>query len=225
MMRSCPFRLGITLLEVLVCLTLFAVMASIVFASIRAVKRGMADAECVRRMLLIKDATLLYRVQNEGLSVSFGTAEQLGLPLSVFDIPIVGKSWGERYDFCVCPLLPDDPWFTYPYYWYPHRSDPWKDGRDLYSGRVSFAEMTSIMGDAAPLAADYEHNSPSDDLSSPRVPHRVIWTDLGGTVHNRILIGFSGSTQDLLRNSVHMEDWVRWYDHDTWQKILERYFR
>ncbi|MEM2786622.1 MAG: type II secretion system protein [Candidatus Nitrosotenuis sp.] len=80
-------RKGLTILEMLVAMVVFTIIASLVYAVFSHFNRVKIDLECLKRAQLISSVLMNYRADWGDATGVVGTAEMLGLPFSAEPIP------------------------------------------------------------------------------------------------------------------------------------------
>ncbi len=214
--------LGLTLMEVLVAVTIFAVTASLLYLITKKVKWMSYEGECLSRMSVLAQAIMVYRSEWGNVEAEIGDASYLGFPsVDAFfryrAVRVPGVLQAMEY-LCLCPLAVDAVGERWCWYYAPSS----KRANELT--RITFQEATEVMRSATPIVVDAWHNAPDDWLTDPARPHRFIWMSLDGAVQARTLVGMlcQPYVPDPPARECLIEAWVRWYDEEAWRRLVMR---
>lgn len=164
---------GLTLMEVLIAVSIIAIVAGITFVVATKVKRQMQMTTCVSHFQKIHSALMLYRVEY-GV-VNYGDYKALGLPTDVYFGYGKDKVLIADYGDWICPTPLPNRGGYWPHYEYLPIYDDFADAYAKYRGKT-------------PLVLDYNHNNWAEtSLYEPNLPKRIVFVDFEGKVTNKIV--------------------------------------
>lgn len=175
---------GITLLEVVIAITIVAVLTAITYTVLARVKFARDDIACRSKLNTLGMAISAYRADYGDANAVYGHPERLGLPPTLLEL---ADHRGQRYRQFLpeihCPraympdliggLAPAPPWY-------------------LITSEISMAgwdEANAALRGETPIAYCVFHNPPDHDLEDPALQHRVNLLFLDGSARHEFITG------------------------------------
>jgi prepilin-type N-terminal cleavage/methylation domain-containing protein len=158
MFRQQAGRRGFTLVELLVCVAIIAVLAGILFTTLAPVRERARETRCLSNLRQISKAIQIYRQDYQGQDPPAAlTYDQLGLPWTPGLLILGGYLPG--WEIFQCPSEywgPEDPMVDRKY---RPMSYQWSFSReDIHTPPVPrFSERVARRGEDTPLAGDPHH--------------------------------------------------------------------
>lgn len=187
MMNRRHVILGLSIVEVLVALTVVALVAALIYPVVVRARQKAKETTCHGNLRQIQVAVSLYRADYGGEG-TYGTPEAMGLPpfiSTLMDYGAVTKS------ILQCPGKPFSPGLrqaVYSRYWPAFGpSEP----RDAFMDRVraDWLHTVTTMRDDTVIVGDLNHDFPGRDVHEVSVEHRAIGVTLGGQVRTAVRSG------------------------------------
>lgn len=183
---------GLTLVEVLIALSIVAIISGITFVVVKGIKNRINIGICAGHLQKLHSLITLYRAEH-GV-IHYGDAKTMGFPHNFYVIDVLPTKMFGNYEDWTCPVPMPVMGNTnyYPHYKYlPRPYDPeyyeeeQKYGKDP-EHTVGFYNAVAKYGGRTPILLDHNHNNWNEtDLSLPRLPKRIIFIDIDGKLTNK----------------------------------------
>jgi prepilin-type N-terminal cleavage/methylation domain-containing protein len=163
---------GLTLVEILVVVSIIAVLVALIFPIVASAKRGASEARCMSNLKQLHAAIEIYR--NEWGGGGYGNPASMGMPPNLLRVE---KEQGlpSAIHQCREGALPGQSFGVYVYF-AMYLSDP--------NANKDWIEQTQRYGEDAILIADGNHN-PNPMRMSPYFPVFGIGVRLNGSAERK----------------------------------------
>ncbi len=200
--------LGLTLMEVLVAVTVIAVVAAVVFVGLRAWRGQSLQVACMEKLSRVNEALMVYRTEWGNPHEVVGSTVYLGLPLQTIQarmpignssvvvtdyglspwlVPQFGRTEKERYEIFTCPLLRRLYPETYISYTY------WPELRwfaDEEGGLFPYSSATAVLLGSTPVVTCPSHYSPETVWMDRSETYPLLVLSVDGRVKLEFISGF-----------------------------------
>jgi prepilin-type N-terminal cleavage/methylation domain-containing protein len=169
---------GLSLVEVLVVVAILAILASVAYAIMGPVKKGLATGTCSNNMRLLHNALMVYRADWGNAQSDVGDVPRLGLPPGLYS-PATAKPYFGEEEWFVCPAPKNVEYQFKPHY----KAFFWLNEFMGSTFDPPYEEVTAKYKGKTPIIFDPNHiDHATTHLEQPRTKKFVIFVNLGGKV-------------------------------------------